>query len=116
MSPARAVLLHSFADRRTHEFLLDRDTPEPEQVRIGAIIRIILPLSLAGMLTVAIVANKNTSEDVIVFDSADTGIQLGENDDAHLGGRDDHGAAMSVVHGRTSRADGDCPVGFTRPT
>jgi DNA topoisomerase-3 len=29
-APSRAVLLHSFADRRTHEFFHQRDYPEPE--------------------------------------------------------------------------------------
>ncbi len=28
--PSRAVLLYSYADRRTHEFFLERDYPEPE--------------------------------------------------------------------------------------
>jgi DNA topoisomerase-3 len=28
--PSRAVLLYSFADRRTHDFFLERDYPEPE--------------------------------------------------------------------------------------
>lgn len=31
--PARAVLLHSFADRRTHEWFLDRDYPEIEVLK-----------------------------------------------------------------------------------
>jgi len=30
--PSRAVLLQSFADRRTHEYFLDRDYPEPERL------------------------------------------------------------------------------------
>jgi len=30
--PSRAVLLHSYADRRTHEFFHRRDYPEPEQL------------------------------------------------------------------------------------
>jgi DNA topoisomerase-3 len=30
--PSRAILLHSFADRRTHEWFLERDYPEPEQL------------------------------------------------------------------------------------
>ncbi len=29
-NPSRAVLLYSYADRRTHEYFLDRDYPEPE--------------------------------------------------------------------------------------
>jgi DNA topoisomerase-3 len=28
--PSKAVLLHSFIDRKTHEFFFDRDNPEPE--------------------------------------------------------------------------------------
>ncbi|MDE0104323.1 MAG: DNA topoisomerase 3 [Bryobacterales bacterium] len=28
--PSKAVLMHSWADRKTHEFFLDRDYPEPE--------------------------------------------------------------------------------------
>jgi DNA topoisomerase-3 len=30
--PSRAVLLHGYVDRRTHEFFLDRDYPEPAQL------------------------------------------------------------------------------------
>jgi len=30
--PSRAILLHSYADRRTHEFFHRRDYPEPEQL------------------------------------------------------------------------------------
>src|SRR6185369_5168076 len=30
--PSRAVLLHSYADRRTHEFFHRRDYPEPEHL------------------------------------------------------------------------------------
>jgi DNA topoisomerase-3 len=30
--PSRALLLQSYADRRTHEYFLDRDYPEPEQL------------------------------------------------------------------------------------
>ena len=30
--PSRAVLLYSYADRRTHEYFLSRDYPEPEQL------------------------------------------------------------------------------------
>ena len=29
-APSRAVLMHSFADRRTHEFFLERDHPSPD--------------------------------------------------------------------------------------
>ena len=30
--PSRAILLHSFADRKTHEWFLERDYPEPKQL------------------------------------------------------------------------------------
>jgi DNA topoisomerase-3 len=30
--PSRAVLLHAFADRRTHEFFLERDYPDPARL------------------------------------------------------------------------------------
>ena len=30
--PSRAILLHSFADRKTHEWFLERDYPEPTQL------------------------------------------------------------------------------------
>ncbi|KIG15645.1 DNA topoisomerase III [Enhygromyxa salina] len=30
--PSRTILLHAYADRRTHEFFLERDYPEPEQL------------------------------------------------------------------------------------
>jgi DNA topoisomerase-3 len=35
--PSRAVLLHAFADRRTHEFFLERDYPEP--ARLEAVVK-----------------------------------------------------------------------------
>ncbi len=31
-APSRAVLLYSYADRKTHEFFLDRDYPDPERL------------------------------------------------------------------------------------
>jgi DNA topoisomerase-3 len=37
--PSRAVLLHAFADRRTHEFFLERDYPEP--ARLEAVVRLL---------------------------------------------------------------------------
>ncbi|PRP93646.1 DNA topoisomerase 3 [Enhygromyxa salina] len=30
--PSRTILLHTYADRRTHEFFLERDYPEPDQL------------------------------------------------------------------------------------
>ena len=47
--PSRAVLLHSFADRRTHEFFLERDYPDP--ARLEAVVKLLgeRPLSRATL-------------------------------------------------------------------
>jgi DNA topoisomerase-3 len=43
--PSRAVLLHAFADRRTHEFFLERDYPEP--ARLEAVVKLLGPRPLS---------------------------------------------------------------------
>jgi DNA topoisomerase-3 len=37
--PSRTILLHAFADRRTHEFFLERDYPEADQ--LAAVVRLL---------------------------------------------------------------------------